>query len=724
MTLPEKPEPSVLDYIKGKILPGRNPVIEIPEAAVLQEKQTPKAEVVKSRTRKPIKISWVPVFLIMAMMTFLIAQKSLEPEPRFVWMGLLFYSCGIFWVVYRWAKHQFETDLYPQVEEEPAGIVIRPIYLYVSLGAAFLGFLLFSNNLFTPVNMALWIVSIVAMVGAFSTEINWREETRKIAAGVKRIFQQGFRITLTPWSLLCLAAFILVLFFRFYRLNEVPLEMFSDHAEKLLDVNDILNGKSSIFFIRNTGREAFQMYLSAAVAILFGTGISFMTLKLGTAIMGVFTAVYVYYLGKEVGNRYVGLFAFILCGIGYWPNVITRVGLRYTLYSAFTAPALYYFFKGIRRKKIFDLVVAGIFTGIGLQGYSPYRVVPGLLILGILLYLAHNWKAGKKSFAVYGLIIIGFAAMIFFLPLMRYMFDQPEMFAYRALTRVGPYEHPLPGPAWQIFFNNLWRAVIMPFWDDGVVWAHSIPLRPALDVVSGALYMLGLLVGILRYKKTRDWRILFLIIGVPFLMLPSILSLAFPNENPCLNRTSAAFVPIFIIAAMGLDTMLQNIKNSTSGKGGSWMAGLTGIGLILVSISQNYYLVFDTYNHSYTVNSLNTSEIGKEIADFVRNYDDPDSAYVVGYPYWVDTRLVGINAGFPEKDYAIWPDDFSSTLTNPHEKLFILNIDDKKSLGLLQQMYPEYYEFVYQGRFEGKNFVEFIVPAAEKSSTNAGTKAP
>jgi len=45
----------------------------------------------------------------------------------------------------------------------------------------------------------------------------------------------------------------------------VPGEMFSDHAEKLLDVGDVLNGKLSIFFPRNSGREAIQMYLTAAV---------------------------------------------------------------------------------------------------------------------------------------------------------------------------------------------------------------------------------------------------------------------------------------------------------------------------------------------------------------------------------------------------------------------------------------------------------------------------
>ena len=52
-------------------------------------------------------------------------------------------------------------------------------------------------------------------------------------------------------------------FFRVYRLAEVPAEMTSDHAEKLIDVQDILDGQRPIFLPRNTGREAVQFYLTA-----------------------------------------------------------------------------------------------------------------------------------------------------------------------------------------------------------------------------------------------------------------------------------------------------------------------------------------------------------------------------------------------------------------------------------------------------------------------------
>ena len=141
----------------------------------------------------------------------------------------------------------------------------------------------------------------------------------------------------------------LVVFFRTYQLVQTPPEMVSDQAEKLLDVWDVFHGQTSIFFPRNTGREAFQMYLTAAVIKLFGTGFSFLSLKIGTVLCGLLTLPFIYGLGKELGGRRAGLFALALAGVAYWPNVISRVGLRFTLYAFFTAPVLYYLLRGAAR---------------------------------------------------------------------------------------------------------------------------------------------------------------------------------------------------------------------------------------------------------------------------------------------------------------------------------------------------------------------------------------
>jgi len=84
-------------------------------------------------------------------------------------------------------------------------------------------------------------------------------------------------------------------------------------------------------------------------------------------------------------------------------------------------------------------------------------------------------------------------------------------------------------------------------------------------------------------------------------------------------------------------------------------------------------------------------------------------AFVVPYPYWVDTRLVGINLGLPRKDYAIWPEDFAKIKQTAGAYLFIIKPEDSTDLSLLQAMFPNSSLVTYQSKIPGKNFIEFFV---------------
>jgi hypothetical protein len=195
-------------------------------------------------------------------------------------------------------------------------------------------------------------------------------------------------------------------------------------------------------------------------------------------------------------------------------------------------------------------------------------------------------------------------------------------------------------------------------------------------------------------------------------MMPSILSLAFPEENPSLNRAGGAIIPIFLIAALALEGVLSALIKHTNRKGLAVSLSLV-IGLVLFSWSsiQNYYLVFYKFHNQFMDGAWNTSEMGQIVHSFAASVGTPDSAYVVPYPYWVDTRLVGINAGYPLKDYALTPEEFSDTLKEPKTKLFIVKKEDQASLDDLINLYPQAVYWEYQNPRPGKNFWILIAPA-------------
>ena len=442
-------------------------------------------------------------------------------------------------------------------------------------------------------------------------------------------------------------------------------------------------------------------------------GLSFMSLKIGTALAGLFTLPYIYLLGKEVGNKWVGLAAVALAAVAYWPNTIARVALRFALYPMFTAPTLYYLIRGLKRSRWNDFLLAGIALGLGLHGYSPMRIVPLVIVVIFAVYLLHAQSKGQRKEAIMGLLALAFISFLIFLPLFRYMLSDPDMFGYRAFSRLGTTERTFPGSPLAIFFNNTWKAWIMPFWDNGGIWVHSIPTRPALGVVSAASYFLGLVMLLVRYIRKRNWLDLTLIISVPLLMLPSILSLAFPEENPSLNRTGGAYVIIFLIAGLGVESIFATLfEKSRSWFGKACTVGLV-VGLFAGAAFQNYDLVLHKFAEQFMRGAWNTSQMGEVIRGFAESSGDLDSAYVVPYPYWVDTRLVGINAGYPEKDYALWPEEIPLTLANPDAKLFLVKEEDQATLDILHETYPEGWFEKYENPFPGKNFWMFFVPPEE-----------
>jgi hypothetical protein len=334
---------------------------------------------------------------------------------------------------------------------------------------------------------------------------------------------------------------------------------------------------------------------------------------------------------------------------------------------------------------------------------------------------------GKRTQTLLALLALSWVSVVVFLPLLRYITDpqhpeQRALFFYRALTRLTSAEQPLPGPPVQIFFSNLEKALVMFTWNDGDVWSESVPLRPALDVVSAALFMLGAGLLFVRYVRERHWLDLFLLVSIPLLMLPSILSLAFPNENPVLNRTGGAIVPVFLILGIALDGLMTAITtrltpawNARSAGMASW--ALTGV-LLFVSSAQNYDLVFHQYTDQYAASDWNTFEMGALMADFAGFTGTNDTSFVVPYPYWVDTRLVGIEAGFPAKDYALAPDHLADTLSDARMKLFMLKPEDQASLLKLRSLYPGGVESTYHSKYPGKDFILFLVPPQNSATSS------
>ncbi len=648
--------------------------------------------VVIEQVEEPVRADTFPYRAILAFLLALMAQALVEPPLRLGMISVVIYLAAFGVAFWSYRSNEWHLPTLPASWLKPDPLTLRLVPLGLALVFGVAAFILFGGGMFNGLNVSLWLISLALLAYSFwvPTPKVKEESTNKRWV----------------WIGLALVFFGITVFFRLTRLTEVPVEPFSDHAEKILDVYEITQGRPMIFFERNTGREAIQMYWTLLINYVFGTGFSFMSLKLGTVLLGIFTAPFVYMLGKEVGNERVALFALFLFGVASWPNIISRIGLRFPLYPLFAAPTLLFLIRGLRTQNRNDLILAGIFLGLGLHGYSPFRIVPILVVVAFGIYMLHAKSTESRQQAVFWLLLIVIVSLFVFSPLLRYWIGHPEQFGYRAFTRLGSVETALPGPAWQIFLSNMYKGLLMFNWDNGEIQTHSVLHRPALDLISAAMFLMGVFLLIVRYIRQRDWRDMLLLVSIPILILPSVLSLAFPNENPALNRAGGASVVVFVISALALDGLVSSFGSELRRK----VIAFSMVGILFAGVAYfNYDLVFNQFGPAFKAANWNSSEMGKAISDFESRYGQTDTVWIVPFPYWVDTRLPGVWAGIPNRDFAMWQDRLTDSLAYPAPKMFIYWNADTETEKILKELYPQGEITRYTSAFPGKDFFIFLV---------------
>jgi hypothetical protein len=218
-------------------------------------------------------------------------------------------------------------------------------------------------------------------------------------------------------------------------------------------------------------------------------------------------------------------------------------------------------------------------------------------------------------------------------------------------------------------------------------------------------------VTVIRYIRKRNWLDVFILVSILVLMLPSTLSLAFPNENPAPNRSIGAIIPVFTLAAIPLAAIPEWAKQHWRDRRAHLLGLFAAASLFVVALSNNYHLTFEEFPKHARQGLWNTSEAGQVVQAFAETVGSYDTTHVIPYPYWMDTTLVGIAAGQGVKNFAYWPDRLEALATESRPQLFLLHPNDSESLQELERIFPEGSVKRWEAEIEGKDFLMYSVPA-------------
>lgn len=674
--------------------------------------------------------AWLNLVLMsFGLLLALFAQRAIYANQEWT-DGAVFYVIAFVALIASWLRGEAsiavpirEMDAAQPLAERSR---IRRLLVVPAVLFAVIAFLTLVNNRFTLMGTTAWLTSLVLFLVAF-WDGTWKTFWERTRARVANWTNLDTIVARFSWTNVLLLGILLIgAYFYFYRLDAVPAEMTSDHAEKIYDTFDILQGKYSIFFERNTGREPLQFYGNALVVALGITPLDHIALKTFTALMGLLAVPAVFLLAREWFDAETALYAAFFMAVSLWPVAIARVGLRYPLYPLFVALSLFFLARALRKTSRNDFLLAGLMMGLGLNGYSPFRVEL-LLAAAILVIwaLVHRENLGAQLIPYLKNIgLMGGAMFLVFLPLFRYTVEHPQMFLYRSLTRLTDQEAPIVGNPIQIFADNVWNALLMVNVKGDAVWVNTLPNHPVVDYIIGALVLSGAIYAAYRLIRARELPYLFILIGIFILLLPSTLALAFPYENPSVVRAGGATPLVMILAALPLVVWQRQFR----ALGSRWLGVVLALPLLLWCAKVNSDLYFNAYEAQYRHSSWNTTEVAAVLKSWAQTQGDFNHIYVVSYPHWVDHRAIGIHLGDMSWDDHLIQDQqtLRDQKSDPISKLYALNVGDQESLNLLQELYPKGVHRVIRSKTPDRNFVTFYAPgisAPEQPIENPSTNA-
>jgi len=345
-----------------------------------------------------------------------------------------------------------------------------------------------------------------------------------------------------------------------------------------LVARDILAGRHAIYFtdaglegptpVTTGGHEPLFQYAQAVSVGLFGE--NWVGIRWPSFAFGLLGVAAVYAFARRLFDFPTALLSVAWLSISFWPHFYARVGLR-AITLPFVAALFGTFFLrtvGIPMQRwstsSWSHLLAGVTLGLSLYTYMAARILP-VIAAASAVYVALTRRS--QGFPWSQMLRMLLVALLLAAPLVVWLVTHPD-----AEARVSEVRQPLdrlltgdPSLAWRNLVANLGFFTFV-----GDPWFHQgLPGRPVFaDPVGGALFLVGVVIAVLRWRQPRYGFLLIWLLGA---LVPSILSSHAPPElnsdAPSSIRNILAIVPAFTLPAVALTEAARWLACRVGGRG-------------------------------------------------------------------------------------------------------------------------------------------------------------
>jgi hypothetical protein len=281
-------------------------------------------------------------------------------------------------------------------------------------------------------------------------------------------------------------------------------------------------------------------------------------------------------------------------------------------------------------------VLSGLTLGLTLYSYIPSRVFP-LVIIGWMIWIALTQRdLFRRKWR--GILLSLLVAFIAFVPFGLYMMQNPDKVNQRVRGIRTVFDKAQDGEL-EALFIPISATVRMLFIEGEKSPRYFLVGRPIFDPLAALLFIIGLISTLWQSfvkPKGQDKRAAYglLILWAGLMLGPG----AIAGLDTYTLRAAGAIVPIYLITALGLETIYSWLKRRWPERDLLWRRGLAGLvvlGLALTLIN-TWHSYFDKWIHGANVRSvyhIALAEIGQYLND---NPPPEDTEIFITYDYVVD----------------------------------------------------------------------------------------
>lgn len=413
---------------------------------------------------------------------------------------------------------------------------------------------------------------------------------------------------------------VIAIFFRFFQLDQLPPGLHPDEAANGLDIFRILEQKDfRPLYNTNGPREALFFYLQAIFVAIMGNTI--LALRMAPALIGVLAVLATYAWGKSWFGQRVALTAGFIMAVNPWAVTITRDGFRASMTPLMIPLTLWLLTKAWQTQRLKWFVMAGVSMGLGLYTYIAYQgFIIALVVIGA--YLAFRQREHLKGLTR-PLLLTFAAALLVLVPMIFYAFGHPGDLIGRSGGTSVLNKDLNQGKPVQTLIDSTTKTLLMFNVRGDENFRHNLGGQPLLNVFIGIMFILGILICFSNLHKTRYFALLSLF-GI--MLLPALLT---AEGIPHALRSVGAIPPVMLLAAIGIEYMLERWYVTFPINSAARMAGLSAMVLLLaLTAYQGYRQYFVAWaNSPQTYDAY--SEDAVAIAGYLNKNNTDAQRYVV-----------------------------------------------------------------------------------------------